>query len=322
MPGYSSQLAALDAAAREKGGRVRIARARDAPRAAGRSLRTRRRPQSAAAPVGPARRRRPDGVLLPQQRSQRRLLPRDDQRGGLPADPDHDESARRPSPEANASPCPSTKPTSASSAAASPPRCSPRSSPSSGPALRITVVEAGRSIFDAQNRGRYRERALDYGEHPWHDDYIEDQQANGIISMTMAVGGLALHWGGACNRFSEEDLRLKSMYGLADDWPIEWAELERYYVRGRAAAERRRRAEPASRRPAHPRRTRRRPMPLSYNLQVLKTWAEQSGLKFSPLPMARNLTPFGGRGAAACTTRAARSARRARATRPTTRSSS
>ena len=47
--------------------------------------------------------------------------------------------------------------------------------------------------------------------------------------MTMAVGGLALHWGGACNRFSEEDLRLKSMYGLAADWPIEWTELERYY---------------------------------------------------------------------------------------------
>ena len=37
-------------------------------------------------------------------------------------------------------------------------------------------------------------------------------------------------------------------------------------------------------------------MPLSYNLQTLKAWAEQSGIKFSPLPMARNLTPFGGRG--------------------------
>ena len=51
-----------------------------------------------------------------------------------------------------------------------------------------------------------------------------------MISMTMAVGGQALHWGGACNRFSEEDLRLKSIYGLAEDWPIDWPELERYYV--------------------------------------------------------------------------------------------
>ena len=39
-------------------------------------------------------------------------------------------------------------------------------------------------------------------------------------------------------------------------------------------------------------------MPLSYNLQVLKKWAEQSGLKFSPLPLSRNIDkPFGGRGA-------------------------
>ena len=164
------------------------------------------------------------------------------------------------------------------------------------PGVRITVVEAGKSIFDAQNRGRYRQRAIDYGEHPWPGDYIEDQQADGIISMTMAVGGLALHWGGACNRFSEEDLRLKSMYGLATDWPIEWRELEKLLLRGRAAAERQRRAEPASRRSAVRSRIRRAPIPLSYNLQTLKAWAEQSGIKFSPLPMARNLTPFGGRG--------------------------
>ena len=165
------------------------------------------------------------------------------------------------------------------------------------PDLRVTVVEAGRSIFDRENRGRYHRRALDYGEHPWHDDYIEDQRAKGMISMTMAVGGQALHWGGACNRFSEEDVRLKSMYGLADDWPIEWDELERYYVQ----AERRLNVAgdpspyPADRRSApYPQPA----MPLSYNLQVLRRWAEQSGMKFSPLPLSRNIDqPFGGRGA-------------------------
>jgi quinoprotein glucose dehydrogenase len=163
------------------------------------------------------------------------------------------------------------------------------------PGARITVVEAGRSIFDVQNRGRYRERAAAYNEHPWPEDYIEDQQAAGVISMTMAVGGLALHWGGACNRFSQEDLRLRSMYGLAADWPIEWTELERYY----GDAERRLNVsgEPSP----HPEDARTQPypqgpIPLSYNLQLLKAWAEKSGMKFSPLPMARNLTPFDGRG--------------------------
>src|SRR4029453_10177776 len=97
------------------------------------------------------------------------------------------------------------------------------------PGIRIIVLEAGRSIFDPRNPGRYRERAMQYGEHPWPEDYIEDQQADGIISLTMAVGGLALHWGGACNPFSGEDLRLKSISGLATDWPIEGGGLERYY---------------------------------------------------------------------------------------------
>ena len=93
------------------------------------------------------------------------------------------------------------------------------------PGVSINIVEAGRSIFDLENRYKYRERMIKYGENPWPGDTIEGQAAAGGISRTMAVGGQALHWGGTCNRFSEEDLRLKSMYGLYADWPMEWAEL-------------------------------------------------------------------------------------------------
>ena len=165
------------------------------------------------------------------------------------------------------------------------------------PGLRITAIEAGRSIFDRENRGTYHRRAIAYGEHPWHGDYIEDQQAKGMISMTMAVGGQALHWGGACNRFSEEDLRLKSLYGLAEDWALDWTELEKYYVQAEH------RLNVAGDPSPYPEDARSGPysqpaMPLSYNLQVLKKWAEQSGMKFSPLPMSRNIaTPADGRGA-------------------------
>lgn len=165
------------------------------------------------------------------------------------------------------------------------------------PGLRITAVEAGRAIFDRENRGTYHRRAIAYGEHPWHGDYIEDQQAKGMISMTMAVGGQALHWGGACNRFSEEDLRLKSLYGLAEDWAIDWSELEKYYVQAEY------RLNVAGDPSPYPEDKRSAPyrqaaMPLSYNLQVLKRWADQSGLKFSPLPMSRNISaPTDGRGA-------------------------
>jgi choline dehydrogenase-like flavoprotein len=164
------------------------------------------------------------------------------------------------------------------------------------PGTTITIVEAGRSIFDFEKRLVYRDRAQVYGEHPWRNDYREDQIADGFISMTMAVGGLALHWGGACNRFSVEDLRLKSMYGLATDWPIEWDELERYYVEAERALNVAGEPSPypEDRRSApYPQP----PVPLSYNLQLLKGWAEQSGLRFNALPLARNLTPFDGRGA-------------------------
>jgi hypothetical protein len=77
------------------------------------------------------------------------------------------------------------------------------------PGVSITIVEAGKTIFDLENRAKYRERFAAYGENPWPDDFIEDQAAKGIVSRTMAVGGSALHWGGTCNRFSGEDLRLQ-----------------------------------------------------------------------------------------------------------------
>jgi quinoprotein glucose dehydrogenase len=110
----------------------------------------------------------------------------------------------------------------------------------------------------------------------------------------MAVGGSALHWGGVTNRFSSEDLTLRSRYGLAVDWPLTWDDLERHYCE----AERRlgvsgepgplqedKRSEP------YPMP----PMPLSYNLAVLKQWAEKSGIPFQGTPQAKNTQPYGGR---------------------------
>ena len=99
------------------------------------------------------------------------------------------------------------------------------------PSLSITVIQAlARKLLDLPRTAwKYRQRSIGSAENPWPGDFIEDQAAKGVISRTMAAGGSALHWGGTCNRFSEEDLRLKSMYGLATDWPIEWKELEKFY---------------------------------------------------------------------------------------------
>ena len=162
------------------------------------------------------------------------------------------------------------------------------------PGIKINIVEAGRKLFDLENRMEYRRRSIAYGENAWPGDFIEDQAARGIISRTMAVGGSAMHWGGTCNRFSEEDLRLKSMYGLHVDWPMEWKELEKFYCE----AERRLgvSGEPSplpedSRSEPYPMQA----MELTYNLLELKKWGEQSGIPFWSTPQAKNTVAYGGR---------------------------
>lgn len=162
------------------------------------------------------------------------------------------------------------------------------------PGLSITVVEAGRSIFDLENRTHYREQMLKYEQNPWPEDFIPDQWAEGQISRTMAVGGQALHWGGACNRFSEEDLRLHSMYGLYVDWPLEWADLEKHYC----DAERRMGVSGAPSPFPEDRQSTPYPMPpmmLSYDLAELKNWGEKSGYPFQGIPQAKNTVPYDGR---------------------------
>lgn len=166
------------------------------------------------------------------------------------------------------------------------------------PGKSIVVVEAGKRLFDLENRFRNRRRNLDYGENAWPGDFIPDQAAEGIISRTMAVGGSALHWGGTCNRFSEEDLRLHSMYGLSVDWPLDWKDLEKHYCE----AERRLGVSGEPSPLAEDRRSEPYPMaaiPLTYNLLELQKWANQSGIPFWATPQAKNSVPRDGRAACA-----------------------
>jgi glucose dehydrogenase len=163
------------------------------------------------------------------------------------------------------------------------------------PGISIIIVEAGKRIFDSKQRFEYRRRNLEYGENGWPGDFVPDQAARGVISRAMAVGGSALHWGGTCNRFSEEDLRLKSMYNIGDDWPLEWKELEKFYCE----AERRLGVSGEPSPLSEDWRSEPYPMPamtLSYNLVQLKGWAEQSGIPFWSTPQAKNTVDgYGGR---------------------------
>src|SRR5260370_26523540 len=72
------------------------------------------------------------------------------------------------------------------------------------PGLSITVVEAGRSIFDLENRFKYRDRMIKYGENPWPGDFIEGTSSTGAVSRTRAVGSQAWRCVGTSTRLSRQ----------------------------------------------------------------------------------------------------------------------
>lgn len=160
--------------------------------------------------------------------------------------------------------------------------------------VSVTIVEAGQRLFDFENRYAYRDRNLRYGENGWPGDFIPDQSAEGIISRTMAVGGQALHWGGTVPRFSREDFRVRSLYGVGYDWPISYEDLEPYYTEGErrmgVAGEQGPVGEDPRSAP-YPMK----PHPLNPTLRVYREWAAKADIPFVVTPSAKNTEPYDGR---------------------------
>jgi quinoprotein glucose dehydrogenase len=158
----------------------------------------------------------------------------------------------------------------------------------------IVVVEAGDETVPLSDRFAQRQRFLDYGESPWGSDHIDGMSAEGIQSRSMQVGGLAMHWGGVTPRFSPEDFRVKSMFGVGTDWPITYDDLDPFYQEaeermGVAGEQGPPALDPRGKPYPLP------PLPLSYNLALLKQWGEKTGIPFSSQPSAKNSVAYGGR---------------------------
>jgi choline dehydrogenase-like flavoprotein len=159
---------------------------------------------------------------------------------------------------------------------------------------RIVVVEAGEHSTPFEQRMERRRRLLEYGENPWINDHIPDQVPQGIMSRSMSVGGLAMHWGGTTPRFSPEDFRLHSLYGMGDDWPISYDDLDPFYQEaeeriGISGEQGPAELDPRSRPYPMP------PLPLSYSLLRLKEWGESTGIPFWTNPVAKTSVPYRGR---------------------------
>ena len=158
----------------------------------------------------------------------------------------------------------------------------------------IAVIEAGNRIFDFEQRFATRRRFLDYQENPYRGDHIPGHTCENIQSRAMSVGGLAMHWGGTTPRYSPEDFRLRSLFGVGRDWPVSYDDLDPFY---QEAEERLGVAgEPGP--PEYDPRSGPYPMdplPVSYNLALAREWAETSGIPYWRNPVAKNSRPWRGR---------------------------
>lgn len=162
---------------------------------------------------------------------------------------------------------------------------------------RILVVEAGAHTTPFAQRTAARERYLAYGESPWKSDHLDDQNAFGTTwgySPSMHVGGLAMHWGGVSPRYSPEDFRVQSLYGLGDDWPFSYDDLDPFYQEaeermGVAGEQGPPALDPRGKPYPLP------PLPVNHNLAQLQQWAGNAGIAAWSTPSAKNSTPYAGR---------------------------
>ena len=160
---------------------------------------------------------------------------------------------------------------------------------------RIVVVEAGDEAPPLGQRYALRDRYLQYGESPWPNDHLEGYEIEGPLqSRSMQVGGLAMHWGGVTPRWSPEDFKTRSLFGVGTDWPLSYDDLEPFYQeaeelmgvageQGPASMDPRSKPFPMS------------PIPLTYNLTLLREWAAKAGITMWSQPVAKNSRPYGGR---------------------------
>ena len=111
------------------------------------------------------------------------------------------------------------------------------------------------------------------------------------------IGGSTLHWGATVPRFHPEDFEMQSRYGVFEDWPISYDELEPYYLQ----AEREMGAAGAPS-PFGGHRSGSFPMdphPFSYSDHIFEHACEDLGIELHHLPRAINSEHFDDRSACA-----------------------
>ena len=166
--------------------------------------------------------------------------------------------------------------------------------------VRVIVLESG-PRHDFARRWEYVRRYLGH-QNPWRTPLLElDRHTVGGPQpyrlegkRARGVGGSTLRWEGYALRFHASDFRLRSLHGIAEDWPLSYQDLEPYY----GLAERALGVAGANDEPwASPRST---PFPLppfafSYSDALFARACQGLGIGLPHLPQARNSVAYAGR---------------------------
>jgi choline dehydrogenase-like flavoprotein len=137
-----------------------------------------------------------------------------------------------------------------------------------------------------------------YAPHPadgYEDDfYVQAGPDRFLGSYTRILGGTTWHWTGFADRLRPADFRMRSLYGVAEDWPISYDDLVGHYevvekMWGVAGDPNYDWGSP--RRVPYPQP----PIPNTYLDQVVDRGLKQVGLHSQIFSHARNSIPFDGR---------------------------
>ena len=171
--------------------------------------------------------------------------------------------------------------------------------------LKVLILEAGPRVDRGDGLERFQKSRLKTTlspyENPPHAQSPDIDRLNDYYVLSgptkfealylRAVGGSTWHWGGNASRLHPNDFKMRSQYGVALDWPIEYATLLTYY--DQAERELGVAGDPATclvpvPRGAFPMP----PIPQTYTDRMVAQASAPLGMTLKPTPQARNSEPY------------------------------
>lgn len=153
----------------------------------------------------------------------------------------------------------------------------------------VIILEAGlriprwKLIENFRTSPRRKDYNGPYPNAPWahtsadHDYVVNVGSFPMVANFLKLVGGSTWHWGGAAWRLIPNDFKIKSLYGVGRDWPIDYKDLEPWYVKAEyeiGVAGDGKQDQSGARHEPWPPRSRPYPMPAQENTYMVNRFAK------------------------------------------------